>query len=431
MKKSLCLALAFLLCAVCLQGLAPGKLAEAKELKISLIAGFPTNIGLKTLITEFEKETGIKITLIETGYGAVLGKNLVDLSAQTGAYDVLHVESLWFAEYLPYLYPINKFMEDPKLFNKAEFDLDDYTSYTPLTLSVFTREGKLLGFPHLAGIPLNWYRKDLLDKEGLKPPRNVDEYYEVAKKLTKDLDGDGKIDIYGVALSASRTGLVDEWLSFYFAYGGNLPERPEQFLETTFNNPTALKALNMYKKLYDECAPPESMTWEFGEVGSAMQRGVVAMMWNWSNGGSWYDDPEASKVVGKVRANVPWPGRFGVNGLCIPKDSKNKKDAFRFIAWATSKDRMRSTTLAGGATPCRTSVLADRGLARERWWFGPLREAGRLSRMYFEIPEWSAIDDALAIEFQKVLTNELSSEKALKNASAKAYGILKEAGYFD
>jgi ABC-type glycerol-3-phosphate transport system substrate-binding protein len=187
----------------------------------------------------------------------------------------------------------------------------------------------------------------------------------------------------------------------------------------------------MYKRLYDECAPPESITWEFGEVGSAMQRGVVAMMWNWSNGGSWYDDPESSKVVGKVRANVPWPGRFGVNALCIPKDSKNKEGAFKFITWATSKDIMRRTTLAGGATPCRASVLADRDLAKKRWWFKPLREAGRLSRMYFEIPEWSAIDDALAIEFQKVLTNELSSEKALKRASQKAYGILKEAGYFD
>jgi ABC-type glycerol-3-phosphate transport system substrate-binding protein len=421
----------FLLFAVCWQMSVPGESAEAKELKISLIAGFPTNIGLKTLVSEFEKETGIKITLIETGYGAVLEKNLVDLSAQTGAYDVLHVESLWFAEYLHYLQPINEFMEDSKLFNEAEYDIGDCTSYTPLTLGGFTREGKLFGLPHLAGIPLNWYRKDLMDKEGLKPPRNVDEYYEVAKKLTQDLDGDGKIDIYGVALSASRTGLVDEWLSFYFAYGGALPERPDQFLKTTFNNPTALKALNMYKKLYDECAPPESMTWEFGEVGSAMQRGVVAMMWNWSNGGSWYDDPEASKVVGKVRANVPWPGRFGVNGLCIPKDSKNKEDAFRFIAWATSKDIMHKTTLAGGATPCRTSVLADKELAKERWWFGPLREAGRLSRMYFEIPEWSAIDDALAIEFQKVLTNEMSSEEALKRASDNAYGILKEAGYFD
>ena len=425
MKKRICSALVIGLCMVCLQGN-----AKAQELKISLIAGFPTNIGIKTLIPEFEKETGIKITLIETGYGAVLEKNLIDLSAQTGAYDVLHVESLWLPEYLPYLYPINEFMEDPELFDKTAFDLEDYTSYTPLTLGGFTRDGNLYGFPHLAGMPLNWYRKDLLDKAGLKPPQNMDEYYEVAKKLTQDVDGDGKIDIYGVALSASRTGLVDEWLSFFFAYGGGLTERPEQYRRTTFDNPTALKALKLYKKLYDECAPPESMTWEFGEVGSAMQRGVVAMMWNWSNGGSWYDDPEASKVVGQVRANVPWPGRFGVNGLCIPKDAKNKKEAFKFIAWATSKDIMRRTTLAGGATPCRTSVLSDSELASERWWFGPLREAGTLSRMYYEIPEWSAIDDALAIEFQKVLTGDTTPEEALKRASDNVYKILEEAEYF-
>lgn len=431
MKKWLCILVALSIFAC--YGLAFGrsKPEEAEELRISLIAGFPTNIGIKSLVSEFEKETGLKVTFIETGYGAILEKNLIDLSAQTGAYDVLHVESIWFAEYLPFLYPINEFMDDTALFNAEEFELDDYTSYTPLTVSVFTRDGKLYGFPHLAGIPINFYRKDLFDQAGLKPPKDVDEYYKVAKQLTQDTDGDGKIDIYGCALSASRSGIVDEWLSFFFSYGGGLPDRPEQYKRTTFNNPTALKALKMYKRLYDECAPAESMTWEFGEVGSAMQRGVVAMMWNWSNSGSWYDDPESSTVVGKVRANVPWPGRFGVNALCIPKDAKNKNGAFKFITWATSKDVMYRTTEAGGATPCRTSVLTDTKLGAERWWFGPLREAGRYARMYFEIPEWSAIDDSLAIEFQKVLTGDISPEEALRRASDNAYKILEEAGYFD
>jgi len=51
--------------------------------------------------------------------------------------------------------------------------------------------------------------------------------------------------------------------------------------------------------------------------------------------------------------------------------------------------------------------------------------------MYLEIPEWSSIDDALAIEFQKVLTAGLSPAKALETASGNAYKILKEAGYFE
>ncbi len=430
-KRWLLLVGVFLLAAgLCFAGgKAEGAKPGAKELKISLIAGFPDNLGIKSMAAEFEKETGYKLTIIETGYGAVLEKNLIDLSAKTGAYDVLHVESLWFSEYLPYLQPIDEYMQNKELFDAEKYDLADFKKYTPLALDMFTRDGKLYGLPHLAGIPINWYRQDLLDQIGAEPPRNVDEYYELAKRLTQDTDGDGKIDIYGVAMSASRSGIVDEWLSFFFAYGGGLPARPEQFQMAVLDNPIALKALTMYKSLYDECAPKESMTWEFGEVGSAMQRGIVAMMWNWSNGGSWYDDPQASKVVGKVRANVPWPGRFGVNGLCIPKDSKNKEAAFRFIAWATTKDMLRRAVLAGAATPCRASILADAELRSTRWWFEPLVEAGKISRMYLEIPEWSAMDDAMAIEFQKVLTDELTAEEALKRASENVYRILKDAGY--
>jgi len=407
------------------------EVAETGKLTVSLIAGFPENTGFKDLASEFEEQYGIEVTFIETGYGDILGKNLIDLSAQTGAYDVLHVESLWFPQYLAYLYPIDQFMDNPELFDEASYDLEDFTSYTPLTLSVFTREGQLYGLPHLAGVPLNWYRTDLLEAAGLEPPTNMDEYYAAAKELTQDTDGDGTIDVYGVALSASRSGMVDEWLSFFFSYGGALPETPEEYTLESLDNPTALKALKLYKSLYDEAAPPESMSWEFGEVGSAMQRGVVAMMWNWSNGGSWYDDPETSEVVGLVRANAPWPGRFGVNGMCIPKDSKNKEEAFKFINWATSKDITRRVTLAGGSTPCRLSVLTDPELTADRWWFQPLVDASKTARMYLEIPEWSAVDDAIAIEFQKVLIDELTPEKALTNASNNVYDILQKAGYIE
>jgi multiple sugar transport system substrate-binding protein len=321
-------------------------------------------------------------------------------------------------------------MKNKALFDEAKYDLDDFKSYTPLTLDVFTRGGKLYGLPHLAGIPLNWYRTDLLDEAGLNPPKNLEEFYEVGKKLNKDTNGDGKIDIYGVGLSASRTAILDEWLSFFFSYGGSLPNKPEQFTKTTIDNPTGLKTLKMYKKLFDECAPMESMTWEFGEAGSAIQRGIVAMNWNWSNGGCWYDDPQSSKVVGKVRANVPWPGRFGVNALCIPKDSKNKEAAFKFVTWATSKEMARRIVSEGNdATPCRRSVLMDSELRATRWWFQPLVEAAKQARMYLEIPEWSTMDDAISIEFQKVLTNELSPEQALKRANENAYKVLVEAGY--
>ncbi len=431
MRKWMFLIVGVLVLACCGQGLAAEKPYAGQELRISFITGMPTDVALKSVIPEFEKETGMKATIIDTFYGEILTKNMVDLYAGTGAYDVLHVESIWFAQYLPYLYPLDEFMEDPRLFDAAEYDMDDFAAFSPLTLSVFSREGKLYGFPHMAGVPLNWYRKDLLKKAGLKPPQDLDEYYNHAKKLTQDTDGDGKIDIYGVALSGARSGLVDEWLSFFFSFGGGLHARPELFLRTTFNNSIGLKTVEYYKKLYDEVAPPESLTWEFGEVGSAMQRGVVAMMWNWTCGGRWYDDPETSTVVGKVGANTFYPARFGLNALSIPVDGPKKEASFEFIKWAMSKDIVRKTTIAGGPNPARASVVNDPELTKKYWWFPALRHAAtRWARMYLEIPEWSAIDDALAIEFQKVCSGEISPEKALEVASNNAYEILEEAGYF-
>ena len=49
-----------------------------------------------------------------------------------------------------------------------------------------------------------FYRTDLFEKAGLKPPTTVEEFVRVAKSLTADTNGDGKIDQWGFADPAPR-----------------------------------------------------------------------------------------------------------------------------------------------------------------------------------------------------------------------------------
>ncbi|MFH1243353.1 MAG: sugar ABC transporter substrate-binding protein [Pseudomonadota bacterium] len=56
------------------------------------------------------------------------------------------------------------------------------------------------GLVHAAGTSLLIYRKDLAEKKGLKPPKTWDDFLFIAKELTMDTNGDGKIDIYGVTI---------------------------------------------------------------------------------------------------------------------------------------------------------------------------------------------------------------------------------------
>jgi multiple sugar transport system substrate-binding protein len=56
------------------------------------------------------------------------------------------------------------------------------------------------GLVHAAGTSLLIYRKDLAEKKGLTPPKTWDDFLGVAKSLTMDTNGDGKIDIYGLTI---------------------------------------------------------------------------------------------------------------------------------------------------------------------------------------------------------------------------------------
>ena len=102
--------------------------------------------------------------------------------------------------------------------------LDDYVGQTavdnlwPEIKSAYQYDGKEIGKGSLYCLPKDLscfafaYNKDLFDKAGIDypdpdKPYTYDEFLDVCKKLTKDTDGDGEIDQWGVA-NANAFGMT-------------------------------------------------------------------------------------------------------------------------------------------------------------------------------------------------------------------------------
>lgn len=84
--------------------------------------------------------------------------------------------------------------------------------------------------------------KDLLEKEGIAVPASgwsLAEFYKICKEVTKDTDGDGKVDQYGL------TGYT--WQQALAAYGINLFD--ETGTQAHFNTEEVKTALSMYLRL--------------------------------------------------------------------------------------------------------------------------------------------------------------------------------------
>ncbi|UCZ52836.1 sugar ABC transporter substrate-binding protein [Bacillus shivajii] len=138
----------------------------------------------------------------------------------------------------------------------------------------------LYGFPWLGHTIQLIYNKDMFEEAGIESaPTNWDELYETAKALTLDTNGDGNIDQYGLGLVGRQSHDIT-WMVNMFVNqaGADLVETDEDGNHTVaLNSPEGKEALEFYKKLVDEVAPPDTVNKDGGEVMGDFRNEIVAM----------------------------------------------------------------------------------------------------------------------------------------------------------
>lgn len=139
---------------------------------------------------EFKKLAGASFDIDYLNENDRRAKSRADAST-VGKYNVYYIDeanvalfasSKWVAPLLDYY---------PKEYDYADFD--------PGRQKVATYEGKVYFAPLTGGGDLLVYRKDLLDKAGMKPPTTLDEFIADVKKLHDPDHG-----VYGIALRGQR-----------------------------------------------------------------------------------------------------------------------------------------------------------------------------------------------------------------------------------
>lgn len=417
---------------------------KGQTLNISVMIGYERNkILQEKLIPEFKEKTGIEVKISYVPYNDVLDEHQYLLSANSSKFDLLNVDNEWFPVYVDQLASIDKFLKD-SLLKMPNFLVEDFI---PELLEGYSWNGRVYCFPETFEAPILMVRKDLFEKAGfvdskgnVVPPRNIKEYYEYAKKLTQDLDGDGKTDIYGTTLHGHRTGIFDEVISFYWGEGGEIFDA---YLHPTLDNEILHKILSYYQKIYTEgYAPPESTNWELGEAATAFRLGKAAMSWNWAMVTPWILDKQKSLVYDKAIFVKLFKGlseeqrylREASTALCIPKHAKNKEAAFLFMQWISSQEVQKRYFREGyHVHPSRRSVLFSKEYSEVVPYANLQRDIVSTNsiRLCPKIRDYPAVDQIGAIQFQQVMIGKLTPEKATVNAMRNLTDFLQSRGYYD
>ena len=149
---------------------------------------------------------------------------------------------------------MDHFINGENGFSKAELD-----DFFPQLISNAKWNDTLYAIPMEATTIALLYNKDLFKQVGLDPnhpPENWNELKEFSKRLTYDVNGDGKMNHYGFyvpALPASgplSIWMLLQWEPFLWQAGGTILNKKQT--KAAFNTNAGIQALTLWKELYDE-----------------------------------------------------------------------------------------------------------------------------------------------------------------------------------
>lgn len=354
----------------------PAAVCKGKTLNL-LLETVPDTTALIAVGPEFEKLSGAKLNIEAVNYTLMHEKLVPSLTASSGSYDVLAVDSYWAGEFVTanWIQPLDERIAADKI---------DTSVYYPALMEI---NGKVKGTTYM--LPFwqyamgMFYRKDIVEDAAFQAaykekfgrdwrvPETLQEFADVAKWAGQQT---GKA---GVAMAGQRADpVVMEATNYVFSLGADFYNRKSW--EPALNSPEGIEAVKIYADLLSNAAQPGALGANFDDVANALKQDKAVFAISYLFLMPTLQDPKESKVVDKM-GFARMPGQdslLGAWGWAIPTNAANADCSWEFIKWVESKDVAKKRALAGGQ-------------ATQAWIYD---DAEYLKRW----PQMAAVGDALA-----------------------------------
>ena len=396
-----------------------------RQLTLAVVSGVEGE-ALKQAATDYEAQTGIRINVAQFPYANLFDKELIDLNARTGAYDLIMLDDPWFPRFAA-----GQFLTDlaPLLQKRGLSGPDaDFLEPSIALCRHPYQTGALHALPYVGNSQLFFYRKDLFAKHSLSEPATWDGVLSAAKTIQeKESAASGKM--YGYVMRAAQgNAAVADFMPIFWAFGGEMFDASGK---PTVNSPEGIAALQFMLEL-GKYSPPGYASFNADDVTQHLLQGTAAMSINWPAWISSFSDPAKSKVIGKIEiANLPAaqrPGQAEIGNwlIAIPRDSQNVEAALDFLLWATTAEQMKRSAERGNP-PTRKSLFRDPELVAKFPAYPAQLRSLESSRPRPRTPQWNEIENAFGIFLSKANSGELSPADAMNQANAEIEKILQRA----
>jgi len=299
---------------------------------------------------------------------------------------------------------------DPYISSDASFDNEDFF---PVFRNAFFKDGRCYGIAKDFNVYVLFYNSDMFEEAGLEgPPTDWNELYDFSKQLTKDTDGDGKVDQYGLVIEPVHEMLMP----FVFQNGGQFHDEAGNLGLT---EPAFIEATEFYLKLYKDGVATIPTDVGAGWNGDVMGRQQAAM----AISGAWaipyfkenYPEMKYKVAVlpkGKQAATLAFSTAF-----VIAKEAPYPDDAWKLLSYMAGKEGMAEWTQSGIALPTRKSV-AEQNKFYEHPIYGTFMESVEFAHLY-QIKFMERWSDEMSATMQAFFYRDAPVKESLQKLEEK------------
>jgi multiple sugar transport system substrate-binding protein len=377
------------------------------------------------MIKDFEKQNpDIRIQIIEAPNATDLTENLYTSAFILGdsPYDLVYMDVIWTSKFAAagWLMDLSDRVTDKdlKVFLDKDVEAGRYKS-------------KLYRIPLRSDAGMLYYRKDLLEQVGAKPPETFEELVKISKQLQEK-----KATRWGyVWQGAQYEGLPAMFVEILQGFGGFWVNPDTN--EVGLDKPEAIQAVEFLRSVIAQgISPPGVTTYREEDTRRLFVSGETAFLRNWP-----YVWPSAndkgSKIKDKVgiKPMVHAPGKtsgacLGGWGLGISKTSKHPEQAWKAIQYFSSKEPQRRYTLETGSISSRRDLFEDSKIIAKYPHYPKFQNIVESAVLRPSIAQYAQASDILQRYLNAAISNpQLSAEKAMKSAANETRNLLGVTGH--
>ncbi|MFD9207222.1 ABC transporter substrate-binding protein [Streptomyces sioyaensis] len=352
-----------------------------------------------------------KVTLVELPDAAdeVRAQMVTELRSHSSRFDVLNIDVAWTSEFAAagWIKPMDG----------AQFPL---RHFLPPVVDTATFRGRLYAVPYVTNAGLLYYRKDVLDREGVRPPRTWAELRQLAKTVAPKYGLDGYAGQF-----LPYEGLTANVVEAVQSAGGTV--LGGEGARVTVNSPAARRGLSfLLDGVREGWIPQRALSYKEEESRKAFQDGRLLFLRNWPYAYALGNAP-SSKVAGKFGA-VPLPGpdgpgssALGGSNLAVNANSRHQKTAAELISYLTSEPVQRQVLAKGALPPVWADLYTDPALVRRFPYLPTLQRAVLAAKPRLKSPQY----DQVSLAVQAVMHDALLHRRS---TSATVARLTRELG---